>query len=154
MSLSGELQELTQKRAYEEQQADIEKQAEFDSANSVPASTAKRKAGFQRTRRLLRGDAVLIQDVDQLRKIHVSLGTEQRAVSRRHDRAHPIVALPGSGGDLLHGTPIAPAPGCRCGIYGAVAGDARLAPRLPLRHRVRARSVGLCRDRLLRACIR
>jgi hypothetical protein len=26
-------------------------------------------------------------------------------VSRRHDRAHPAVALPGSGGDLLQGTP-------------------------------------------------
>ena len=60
---------------------------------------------------------------------------------------------PGSGGDLLQGTP------------GAVAGmqvrhlrrcrrDARLAPGVPLRHRVRTRSMGLCRDCLLRACIR
>ena len=57
-----ELQELTQKRAYEEQQADIEKQAEFIRRFGAGQRAREAKGREKRLNRLLRSDA-LLQDV-------------------------------------------------------------------------------------------
>jgi len=76
-----ELQELTQKRAYEEQQADIEKQAEFIRRFGAGQRAREAKGRDKRLQRLLRSDA-LLKDVASSKKINVSLGTEQRAGDR------------------------------------------------------------------------
>ena len=73
-----ELQELSQKRAFEEQQADIEKQAEFIRRFGAGQRAREAKGRDKRLQRLLRSDA-LLQDVSSTKKIHVSLGTDQRA---------------------------------------------------------------------------
>lgn len=73
-----ELQELTQARAYEEQQADIEKQKEFIrrfGANQRARQAAGRK---KRLDRLLASDE-MIQSVAAQRNINLSLGADQRA---------------------------------------------------------------------------
>ena len=73
-----ELQELTQARAYEEQQADIEKQKEYIrrfGANQRARQAAGRK---KRLDRLLASDEV-IQRVEVGRNIGLSLNTDQRA---------------------------------------------------------------------------
>jgi ATP-binding cassette subfamily F protein 3 len=76
-----DLQELTQKRAFEEQQADIEKQAEFIRRFGAGQRSKEAKGRDKRLQRLLRSDA-LLQDVAGTKKIHVSLGTDQRAGDR------------------------------------------------------------------------
>jgi ATP-binding cassette, subfamily F, member 3 len=76
-----ELQELSQKRAFEEQQADIEKQAEFIRRFGAGQRAREAKGRDKRLQRLLRSDA-LLQDVSTTKKIHVSLGTDQRAGDR------------------------------------------------------------------------
>ncbi len=76
-----ELQELSQKRAFDEQQADIEKQAEFIRRFGAGQRSREAKGRDKRLQRLLRSDA-LLQDVSSTKKIHVSLGTDQRAGDR------------------------------------------------------------------------
>src|SRR5580658_2120439 len=76
-----ELQELSQKRAFDEQQADIEKQAEFIRRFGAGQRAREAKGRDKRLQRLLRSDA-LLQDVSSTKKIHVSLGTDQRAGDR------------------------------------------------------------------------
>jgi ATP-binding cassette, subfamily F, member 3 len=76
-----ELQELTQKRAFEEQQEDIEKQAEFIRRFGAGQRAKEAKGRDKRLQRLLRSDS-LLQDVANTKKIHVSLGTDQRAGDR------------------------------------------------------------------------
>jgi ATP-binding cassette subfamily F protein 3 len=73
-----ELQELTQQRAYEEQQEDIEKQKEYIrrfGANQRARQAAGRK---KRLNRLMASDE-MIQSVSAQRNISLSLGTDQRA---------------------------------------------------------------------------
>jgi ATP-binding cassette, subfamily F, member 3 len=76
-----ELQELTQKRAFEEQQADIEKQAEFIRRFGAGQRSKEAKGREKRLDRLLKSDS-LLKDVAGTKKIHVSLGTDQRAGDR------------------------------------------------------------------------
>ena len=76
-----QLQELTQQRAYEEQQADIEKQAEFIRRFGAGQRAGEAKGREKRLNRLLRSDA-LIQNVAATRNIRVSISTDQRAGDR------------------------------------------------------------------------
>lgn len=75
------LQELTQQRAYEEQQADIQKQAEFIRRFGAGQRAREAKGRDKRLQRLLRSDS-LIQEVSGTKKINVSLSTDQRAGDR------------------------------------------------------------------------
>lgn len=76
-----QLQELTQQRAYEQQQADIDKQAEFIRRFGAGQRAREAKGREKRLDRLLKSDA-LIQNVAATKKIRVSLQTEQRAGDR------------------------------------------------------------------------
>ena len=76
-----ELQELTQQRAYEEQQADIEKQAEFIRRFGAGQRSREAKGREKRLERLLKSEA-LIQQVASTKNIRVSLSTDQRAGDR------------------------------------------------------------------------
>jgi ATP-binding cassette subfamily F protein 3 len=73
-----DLQELSQQRAYEEQQADIEKQKEFIRRFGAGQRSKEAKGREKRLERLLKSDQV-ISAVESTRKISVSLRTEQRA---------------------------------------------------------------------------
>ncbi|HEX4793317.1 MAG TPA: ABC-F family ATP-binding cassette domain-containing protein, partial [Humisphaera sp.] len=76
-----ELQELTQQRQYEEQQADIEKQKEFIRRFGAGQRSKEAKGREKRLNRLLSSGDVIQQVTDQ-RKIHLSLNTDQRAGDR------------------------------------------------------------------------
>ena len=76
-----QLQELSQQRAFEQQQADIEKQAEFVRRFGAGQRAKEAKGRDKRLQRLLRSDS-LIKDVSGTKKINVSLSTEQRAGDR------------------------------------------------------------------------
>jgi ATP-binding cassette subfamily F protein 3 len=76
-----ELQELTQQRAYEEQQADIEKQAEFIRRFGAGQRAREAKGREKRLDRLLKSDA-MIQQVATTKKIRVAISTDQRAGDR------------------------------------------------------------------------
>jgi ATP-binding cassette subfamily F protein 3 len=76
-----ELQELTQQRAYDEQRADIDKQAEFIRRFGAGQRSKEAKGREKRLDRLLKSDAI-ISAVSTTKKIHVSLGTDQRAGDR------------------------------------------------------------------------
>jgi ATP-binding cassette subfamily F protein 3 len=76
-----QLQELTQRRAYDEQRADIEKQAEFIRRFGAGQRAREAKGREKRLVRLLRSDA-LVARVATTKKIHVSLKTDQRAGDR------------------------------------------------------------------------
>ena len=73
-----ELQELTQQRQYEEQQADIEKQKEFIRRFGAGQRSKEAKGREKRLNRLLTSDQV-VQSVEAQKKIRLSLGTDQRA---------------------------------------------------------------------------
>ena len=76
-----EVAELTQQRQFEEQQADIEKQKEFIRRFGAGQRSKEAKGREKRLDRLLRSDAV-IQRVETQKKIHLRLGTDQRAGDR------------------------------------------------------------------------
>jgi ATP-binding cassette subfamily F protein 3 len=76
-----QLQELTQQRAFEEQQADIEKQSEFIRRFGAGQRSREAKGREKRLNRLLKSDA-LIQDVASTKKIRVPFSTDQRAGDR------------------------------------------------------------------------
>jgi ATP-binding cassette, subfamily F, member 3 len=76
-----ELQELSQQRAYEEQQADIEKQKEFIRRFGAGQRSKEAKGREKRLNRLLISDQV-IQQVEQQKKIHLKISTDQRAGDR------------------------------------------------------------------------
>ena len=76
-----QLQELTQQRAYDEQRADIEKQAEFIRRFGAGQRAREAKGREKRLNRLLRSDA-MIQNVAATRRIRVSISTDQRAGDR------------------------------------------------------------------------
>ena len=73
-----ELQELTQQRAFEEQQADIEKQKEFIRRFGAGQRSKEAKGREKRLNRLLKSEQ-MVQAVESSRKLHLSLGTDQRA---------------------------------------------------------------------------
>jgi ATP-binding cassette subfamily F protein 3 len=73
-----ELQELTQQRAYEEQQADIEKQKEFVRRFGAGQRAREAKGREKRLNRLLESDD-LIQGVANQRSINIGMSTDQRA---------------------------------------------------------------------------
>ena len=73
-----ELQELTQQRQYEEQQADIEKQKEFIRRFGAGQRSKEAKGREKRLNRLLESDR-MVDQVQAGRNIHLSLGTDQRA---------------------------------------------------------------------------
>jgi ATP-binding cassette, subfamily F, member 3 len=75
------LQELTQKRAFEEQQADIEKQAEFIRRFGAGQRAKEAKGREKRLLRLLRSDA-LLKDVAGTKNIRVAFAADQRAGDR------------------------------------------------------------------------
>ncbi|HZZ41545.1 MAG TPA: ABC-F family ATP-binding cassette domain-containing protein [Tepidisphaeraceae bacterium] len=73
-----ELQELSQQRAYEEQQEDIEKQKEFVRRFGAGQRAREAKGREKRLNRLLESDD-LVQAVGQQRGINVNIDTSQRA---------------------------------------------------------------------------
>ena len=73
-----ELQELSQQRAFEEQQADIEKQKEFIRRFGAGQRSKEAKGREKRLNRLLKSDQMVGQ-VQAGRNIQLSLGTDQRA---------------------------------------------------------------------------
>jgi ATP-binding cassette subfamily F protein 3 len=75
------LQELSQQRAYEEQQADIAKQAEFIRRFGAGQRSKEAKGREKRLNRLLAGDD-LIQSVQTTSKIRVSMNADLRAGDR------------------------------------------------------------------------
>jgi ATP-binding cassette subfamily F protein 3 len=75
------VEELTQQRAFEEQQADIEKQKEFIRRFNAGQRAREAKGREKRLNRLLKSDAVIDQ-VAVSKKIHLSIDTDQRAGDR------------------------------------------------------------------------
>jgi ATP-binding cassette subfamily F protein 3 len=75
------LHELTQQRAYEEQQEDIEKQAEFIRRFGAGQRAREAKGREKRLNRLLASDQ-LIQNVQDNAKIRLPLNTDRRAGDR------------------------------------------------------------------------
>jgi ATP-binding cassette, subfamily F, member 3 len=75
------LQELSQQRAYEEQQADIAKQSEFIRRFGAGQRSKEAKGREKRLNRLLEGDD-LIQSVQTASKIRVSMNSDMRAGDR------------------------------------------------------------------------
>jgi ATP-binding cassette subfamily F protein 3 len=73
-----ELQELSQQRSYEQQQADIEKQKEFIRRFGAGQRSKEAKGREKRLTRLLRSDQV-VQSVENQKKIKLSINTDQRA---------------------------------------------------------------------------
>jgi ATP-binding cassette subfamily F protein 3 len=73
-----ELAELSQQRAYEEQQEDIEKQKEFIRRFGAGQRSKEAKGREKRLNRLLKSDQ-MVGAVQAGRQIHLSLGTDQRA---------------------------------------------------------------------------
>lgn len=73
-----DLQELTQARHFEEQQADIEKQKEFIRRFGAGQRSKEAKGREKRLNRLLISDQI-IEAVETQKKIRVSLQTDQRA---------------------------------------------------------------------------
>jgi ATP-binding cassette subfamily F protein 3 len=73
-----ELQELSQQRAYEQQNAVIEKQKEFIRRFGAGQRSKEAKGREKRLNRLLKSDQMVGQ-VQAGRKINLSLGTDQRA---------------------------------------------------------------------------
>jgi ATP-binding cassette subfamily F protein 3 len=76
-----ELQELSQQRAYEEQQADIEKQKEFIRRFGAGQRSKEAKGREKRLNRLLISDEV-IQSVATQKTINLKISTDQRAGDR------------------------------------------------------------------------
>jgi ATP-binding cassette subfamily F protein 3 len=76
-----QLQELSQQRAYEQQQADIDKQAEFVRRFGAGQRAKEAKGRKKRLDRLLKSDA-LVKEVTTSSKIRVPLSTDQRAGDR------------------------------------------------------------------------
>jgi ATP-binding cassette subfamily F protein 3 len=76
-----ELQELTQQRAFEAQQADIEKQKEFIRRFGAGQRSKEAKGREKRLNRLLKSDQV-IEGVQQQKNIKLSLSTDRRAGDR------------------------------------------------------------------------
>jgi ATP-binding cassette, subfamily F, member 3 len=76
-----ELHELTQQRAYEEQQEDIEKQKEFVRRFGAGQRSKEAKGREKRLNRLLISED-LIKAVDVQKKINLNLSTDQRAGDR------------------------------------------------------------------------
>jgi ATP-binding cassette, subfamily F, member 3 len=72
------LQELSQQRAYDEQQADIEKQKEFVRRFGAGQRSKEAKGREKRLNRLLKSDQV-IQAVENQASIRLSIDTDQRA---------------------------------------------------------------------------
>jgi ATP-binding cassette subfamily F protein 3 len=72
------LQELSQQRAYEEQQADIEKQKEFVRRFGAGQRSKEAKGREKRLNRLLKSDQ-MIQAVENQASIRLSIDTDQRA---------------------------------------------------------------------------
>ncbi len=76
-----EVQELTQQRQFEEQQADIEKQKEFIRRFGAGQRAREAKGREKRLERLLKSDAV-VEEVESAKKLHLRFGAEQRAGDR------------------------------------------------------------------------
>ena len=76
-----ELQELSQQRAFEEQQADIDKQKEFIRRFGAGQRSKEAKGREKRLNRLLSSDQV-IQAVETQKQIHLKISTDQRAGDR------------------------------------------------------------------------
>jgi ATP-binding cassette subfamily F protein 3 len=73
-----ELQELSQQRAYDEQQADIEKQKEFIRRFGAGQRAREAKGREKRLNRLLRSDA-MVAAVESGKQIHLPMKTDRRA---------------------------------------------------------------------------
>jgi ATP-binding cassette subfamily F protein 3 len=76
-----EVQELSQQRAFEQQQADIEKQKEFIRRFGAGQRSKEAKGREKRLNRLLKSEA-MIDSVTQTKKMHLAINTDQRAGDR------------------------------------------------------------------------
>lgn len=72
------LQELSQQRAYEQQQADIDKQKEFVRRFGAGQRSREAKGREKRLNRLLKSDAI-IEKVEESNHIHLSINSDMRA---------------------------------------------------------------------------
>lgn len=73
-----QLEELTQHRQFDQQQAQIEKEAEFIRRFGAGQRSKEAKGREKRLNRLLKSDA-MVEQVAVQKKIHLSLNTDQRA---------------------------------------------------------------------------
>jgi ATP-binding cassette subfamily F protein 3 len=92
-----EIQELSQERAFREQQEDIAKQQEFIRRFGAGQRSKEAKGREKRLNRLLKSDA-MIEQVAATKQIHVKLHTDQRAGDRvlsvrELEKAYPGKAL-------------------------------------------------------------
>src|SRR3954451_1330663 len=76
-----ELEELTQARQFEQQQADIEKQQEFIRRFQAGQRSKESRGRATRLERFMKSDA-MVSDVARQHKIRLSLSTDQRAGDR------------------------------------------------------------------------
>jgi ATP-binding cassette, subfamily F, member 3 len=82
-----DLQELTQQRQFEEQQADIEKQKEFIRRFGAGQRSKEAKGREKRLNRLLVSDKLVAQ-IETQKRINLSIGTDQRAGDQVLDVRH------------------------------------------------------------------
>jgi ATP-binding cassette subfamily F protein 3 len=76
-----DVEQLTQQRAYEEQQADVEKQKEYIRRFGAGQRARQAKGREKRLERLLTSDQ-MIQQVGSQKKLHLKISTDQRAGDR------------------------------------------------------------------------
>src|SRR5688500_14155067 len=76
-----DLEQLSQHRAYDQQQSDIAKQQEFIRRFGAGQRSKEAKGREKRLGRLLKSDA-MVQQIESSKKIHLKFGTEQRAGDR------------------------------------------------------------------------
>ncbi|HVT89584.1 MAG TPA: ABC-F family ATP-binding cassette domain-containing protein, partial [Tepidisphaeraceae bacterium] len=89
-----EIQELSQARAFKEQQEDIAKQAEFVRRFKAGQRAREAKGREKRLNRLLKSDA-MIDQVQNAKQIHVSMHTDQRAGDRVLNARELTKSFPG-----------------------------------------------------------
>ncbi|MGA2230860.1 MAG: ABC-F family ATP-binding cassette domain-containing protein, partial [Tepidisphaeraceae bacterium] len=89
-----ELHELTQQRAYEEQQEDIEKQKEFIRRFGAGQRSKEAKGREKRLNRLLESDEI-VKSVETQKQIRLEMNTDQRAGDRVLAVRHLTKGYPG-----------------------------------------------------------
>ena len=89
-----ELHELTQQRAYQEQQEDIEKQKEFIRRFGAGQRSKEAKGREKRLNRLLESDE-MVKSVETQKQIQIALSTDQRAGDRVLMVRHLTKSFPG-----------------------------------------------------------
>jgi ATP-binding cassette subfamily F protein 3 len=98
-----EVEELSQQRAYEQQQAMIEKQQEFIRRFGAGQRSKEAKGREKRLNRFLQSDAV-VQQVESAKKLHLKFGTDQRAGDRVLSVRNLSKSFPANGSPAAEGS--------------------------------------------------